>query len=113
MLVSGLYFFRPHWHMYSWLYTFTIFLSVKKLTVHKDTDGSVFAKCVRFIAPLTFGIYLLDPFFKRAFYAPYTGLFGDSYTNILFSLGWLILSFTLGTVITLVLKHVPGVKRFI
>lgn len=113
MLISGLYFLRPHWQMYSWLYTFTIFLTVKKLTMHRDMDGSVFAKCVRFIAPLTFGIYLLDPFFKRAFYAPYTDLFGDSYANILFSLGWLVLSFTLGTVITFVLKRIPLLKKFL
>jgi hypothetical protein len=100
---------EPQWQLFSYVYVFTFFLTVKKLTAGSFKPAAVFG----FLAPLCFGIYLLDPFFKRAFYAKYSAVFEPYHTNILFSLGWLVLSFTLGALITWVLKRIPGVRKFL
>lgn len=100
---------EPQWQLFSYVYVFTFFLTVKKLAAGSFKPAAVFG----FLAPLCFGIYLLDPFFKRAFYAKYSAVFEPYHTNILFSLGWLVLSFTLGALITWVLKRIPGVKKFL
>ncbi len=108
---------EPQWQLFSYVYVFTFFLTVKKLTAGSFKDrGTAVSKpttVFAFLAPLCFGIYLLDPFFKRAFYAKYSAVFEPYHTNILFSLGWLVLSFTLGALITWVLKRIPGVRKFL
>ncbi len=118
---------EPQWQLFSYVYVFTFFLTVKKLTAGSFKDRGTArgaavtkpaadfkpAEVFGFLAPLCFGIYLLDPFFKRAFYAKYSAVFEPYHTNILFSLGWLLISFTLGALITWVLKRIPGVRKFL
>ena len=121
---------KDNYGLFAYVYAFTLFLSVKKALSGKTDskaagkdpkaadlkagpDGSKVAAVFGFLASLCFGIYLLDPFFKRAFYAKYSAVFEPYHTNILFSLGWLCISFTLGAVVSWGLKHIPVVKKFL
>ncbi len=79
----------------------------------KKLSKGRFAKILCFFGPLCFGVYLLDPFLKMALYPAYTRLGGGYTDTLLFSLGWVFFSFLACSLLTRVLKMIPGVKRFI
>ena len=103
------------YHTFDYLSTIFLFLLLRYLTevrFKKFSEGR-FAKVLAFFGPLCFGVYLLDPFLKMALYPAYTRL-GSGYTDtLLFSLGWVFFSFFVCSLLTWVLKKIPGVKKFI
>lgn len=74
--------------------------------VPKLSEGMC-AKIICLIGSLTFGIYLLDPYLKVAFYNKYE-LFTESHLPaILVSIGWCAISMILGGMLTFFLKRLP------
>lgn len=66
-----------------------------------------------YIGSLTFGIYILDPFFKLFLYSKYEYRAGQLFPTLFVSVGWVILSMFMGGATTIILKKIPGIKKLI
>lgn len=65
------------------------------------------------IGSLTFGMYLLDPFWKLLFYKPYERNAEVLLPTLLVSFGWCIISMTLGGILTYIFKKIPLIKKLV
>lgn len=65
------------------------------------------------IGSLTFGMYLLDPFWKLLFYKTYEGNAEVLLPTLLVSFGWCIISMTLSGILTYILKKIPLIKKIV
>ena len=92
-----------------------VFLLVRYLFEERfpKLSEGCFASLLRFLGPLCFGIYLLDPFLKKALYPAYSRPLGDRIPGLLFSLGWVTLSFLLCATMTSLLKKIPGIRKLL
>ncbi len=71
------------------------------------------AKAVCFLGSLTFGIYLLDHYFKLILYNSYEA-FAESFLPSLFaSFGWCVISMFLGGMATWILKKLPLFRKIL
>lgn len=102
--------------LFDYLLTIVIFLLVKYIVTvaFVRLQEGILAKLVCNIGTLTFGIYLLDPFLKL--------LFGDkfiTYANsicseaLIVSVCWILISISVGGVITFILKKLPGFRKLL
>ena len=91
------------------------FLVIKYLMVcglPKLSEGKV-AQVICYIGSLTFGIYLLDPFFKLFFYSKFESMTEPLLPTLLVSVGWVLVSMILGGIVTAILKKIPGIKKLL
>ena len=98
--------------MFDYVFAITVFMTVKYLLVNKGwfTNCKLVQSIIAVVAPLTLGIYILDPALKV--YLPKVESFLPTGTPILLTaIAWCLLSMIVGGVITFVLKLVPGVKK--
>ncbi len=104
-----------YYHCFDYLITIFLFILFRYLSEVRFPKLSAgrFAKVLCFFGPLCFGVYLLDPFLKMALYPAYTRLGGEYTGTLLFSLGWVFLSFFTCSLLTWVLKKIPGVKKLL
>ncbi len=65
------------------------------------------------IGPLTFGIYLLDPYLKLVICQEYETFMGQYFPIVFVSIGWCVVSMILGGVITFILKKIPGFNKIL
>lgn len=71
------------------------------------------AETVRFMGSLTFGIYLLDHYFKLVLYSGYE-IFAERFMPSLFaSFGWCAVSMFLGGSVTWILKKLPLFRKIL
>ena len=85
-----------------------IFVVVKP-SLCEDNIG----KNICFLGSMTLGIYMLDPILKTVFYDKYITVAEPLLPTLLVSLGWIIISMLLGTIITMVIKKIPGFKKIV
>ena len=102
--------------LFDWVSAIAVFMLFRlafdgptNLSMHLPRIG----KAVTFLGPLTFGVYLLDPLLKRFLYASLSGALEPLLPTLLVSVCWCLVSFTLGSLITWVLKHVPVVRAIL
>ena len=101
--------------LFDYLTTIVAFILIKYLFVvafPKLNEGK-FSKIICFCGSLTLGIYVLDPCLKSIFYARYEAFAEPLLPTLIVSLGWIIISMTLGGFITYLLKKVPIMNRII
>lgn len=101
--------------LFDYLLAMVMFLAVKyAATVRfpKLSAGKA-AEIACFLGSLTFGIYLLDHYFKLIFYNSYEKLAEHFMPSLLISLGWCVISMFLGGSVTLLLKKIPLFQKIL
>ena len=71
------------------------------------------ARFACFLGPLTFGIYLLDPYWKVLLWGPYSRLVSAPLGVMGSSLLWCLISILLGGCAAWALRKVPGIRRLL
>ena len=71
------------------------------------------ARVISYVGSLTLGIYLLDPFFRRALIDRYESVTEPILPTLMVSAGWVCFSMIMGGVVTAILKKIPGIKKLI
>ena len=94
--------------MFNYLLSIIFFITVKWIYYLKPSNKMFVNK----IALITFGVYLLDPILKILFYKQYTSLVENA-TTMLLSIGWVIISFSIGGVITYILRKISFIRKIL
>lgn len=101
--------------LFDYLLAIAVFLFIKytvTIGIPRLSVGRI-AEAVCFMGSLTFGIYLLDHYFKLFLYSGYEA-FAESFLPSLFaSFGWCVFSMFLGGVVTWILKKLPLFRRIL
>ena len=101
--------------LFDYLFAAAAFLFIK-YTVTVRFPALSAGKCARgvcFAGSLTFGIYLLDHYFKLVLYQPYETSRTNRMPSLFISFGWCVVSMVLGGMVTWILKRVPGLKKLL
>lgn len=99
--------------LFDYLLAAFVFLFVKYATLVRFpmlSSGKI-AESVCFMGSLTFGIYLLDHYFKLVFYSEYEAFAESFLPSILASFGWCAVSMVFGGIVTWILKNLPVFKN--
>ena len=101
--------------LFDYLTAIVVFIVIKYLITVKvpEISEQLTGKVICFIGSLTLGIYLLDPFFKIWFYWQYETKTEPLLPTLFVSFGWILISFTLGSITTIILKKIPGIKALL
>lgn len=100
--------------MFDYVIAIYIYLLAKYICInHKAIENNWLSKVVCFIGPLTMGIYLIDPCLKITIYPYYEKYFDSIMPTMLVSFIWIIISMLIGGTITLIIKHIPGLKKLL
>lgn len=101
--------------LFDYLTTIAAFILIKYLVAEKIpqlSKGNI-GKTVSKIGGLTFGIYLLDPYWKSTIYGHYYNA-GTNYFPVLVVSGlWVVFSMTLGGIVTVILKKLPILRKIL
>lgn len=101
--------------LFDYLLAVVVFLLIKYVVEVRFPALSVgrTAETVRFMGSLTFGIYLLDHYFKLVLYSGYE-IFAERFIPSLFaSFGWCAVSMFLGGSVTWILKKLPLFRKIL
>lgn len=101
--------------LFDYLLAMVVFLAVKyAATVRfpKLSTGKT-AEIACFLGSLTFGIYLLDHYFKLILYNSYEKMAERFMPSLFASFGWCVISMLLGGSVTFLLKRLPLFKRIL
>lgn len=71
------------------------------------------AKAACFMGSLTFGIYLLDHYFKLVLYNGYEAFAKKFLPSLFVSFGWCVISMFLGGSVTWILKRLPLFRKIL
>ncbi len=96
--------------LFDYLFASAAFLFIK-YTVTVRFPALSAGRCARavcFAGALTFGIYLLDHYFKLIWYQPYETFMNNWMPSLFISFGWCVISMVLGGMVTWILKKIPG-----
>lgn len=101
--------------LFDYLLAIAVFLSVKyTVTVRIPAlSAGKIAGAVCFCGSLTFGIYLLDHYFKLILYNGYEALAERFMPSLFASFGWCVISMFLGGIATWILKKIPLFKKLL
>lgn len=101
--------------LFDYLTAIVVFLIVKYLFVAKrpSLSSGKIGKVICFCGSLTLGIYLLEPFFKKLWFDKYNAWAEPLLPTLLVSIGWVVISMILGSLVTFVMKKIPGVKKLL
>lgn len=101
--------------LFDYLLAIAVFLFIKyavTIRIPILSAGRI-AEAVCFMGSLTFGIYLLDHYFKLVLYSGYEA-FAESFLPSLFaSFGWCVISMFLGGMVTWILKKLPLFRKIL
>ena len=106
-------------HLYGQLFDYGIvavtFLLIKYLMVCQcpSLSQGKSGKILCGIGSLTFGMYLIDPFFKITIYDSYEALLKPVLPTLMISILWIAISMVMGGIITALLKKIPGIKTLL
>lgn len=101
--------------LFDYLLAVTVFLSVKyavKVRLPALSAGKT-AEAVCFMGSLTFGIYLLDHYFKLVLYRGYEAAAERFMPSLFASFGWCLISMILGGTVTWILKKLPLCRKLL
>ena len=100
--------------LFDYLTAITAFILVKTFCFRRNSFAARprFSAAVTRISSLTFGIYLLDPVFKMAFYIGYEDAL-RSLPAMVRSLLWCLASMLAGGTVTYFLKKIPGLRKLL
>ena len=101
--------------LFDYVLAIAVFLVVKYTTAVKmpALSSGKTAESVCFMGSLTFGVYLLDHYFKLVLYENYE-TFAERFMPSLFvSFGWCAISMFLGGTVTWMLKKLPLFKKLL
>lgn len=80
----------------------------------KPASCSSFKKLITAVAPLTLGVYLLDPVFRKmVFYNKVYEKISDSLIIVPYSILYCFISLSVLSFVTYLLKKIPGIKRIL
>ena len=101
--------------LFDYLTTICAFVLIKYVFVVRkpSLNEGIVSKVICFIGSLTLGIYMIDPCLKILLYAKYESYGEPKLPTLIVSVGWIIISMTFGSLITFVLKKIPGIKCII
>ncbi len=101
--------------MFDYVLAITIFLTMKYLFARKEATGkrSFGTAIVSTIAPLTLGIYILDPALKLYLQQPVEAFLGPQTPTLLVAFIWCFVSMAVGGLLTFALRLIPGMKKIL
>ncbi|MCR5420876.1 MAG: acyltransferase [Lachnospiraceae bacterium] len=70
-------------------------------------------RIICFMGSMTLGIYLWDPCLKISIYEKYEAYAESVLSTILVSLGWIVISMVFGTLLTLMLRKIPFIRKLV
>lgn len=101
--------------LFDYLTSISSFIIIKYMVevfIPQLSEGMI-SEAVYRMGSLTFGIYLLDPYLKLIFYQRYKIFMGQYFPTLFVSIGWCILSMTMGGTITFFLKRLPVLEKLL
>lgn len=101
--------------LFDYLLAIAVFLFIKyavTIWLPKLSAGRI-AETVCFMGSLTFGIYLLDHYFKLILYSGYEAFSESFFPSLFASFGWCIISMLLGGIVTWILKKLPLFRKIL
>lgn len=101
--------------MFDYIIAICVFVAARIVFKNERTPSqmNIIEKCICAIGPLTMGMYLLDPVWRKLFYAKAFQLLEPHMPTLIFSLCWCVFSATLGGLFTYVLRKIPGLKKIL
>lgn len=101
--------------LFDYLITIIVFIIVKYMftVLWPNLSYGKTASIICIVGSLTFGIYLLDPYFRAIFYETYAQFINKIIPKFVGSIGWCIISMFLCGIVTYILKKVPVLKKII
>ena len=101
--------------LFDYVTAIVVFILIKYLMIVKmeNLNMHYVEKGICFMGSMTFGIYMLDPCFKQIFYNKYDVWAEAIFPTLIVSIGWIIISMTLGTLCTYLLKKIPIIKSIL
>ena len=102
--------------LFNYAYAIITFILIKYLFEKVLIDKPVYeklAKFVCFVGPLTFGIYLLDPYMGLVLTGKYFNLVESLLGTFLTSVTWVVVSMAICSGITYVLKKMPVFRKIL
>lgn len=101
--------------LFDYLLAIAAFVVIKYIVVVRYpvlSTGKI-AKAVCFMGSLTFGIYLLDHYFKLVLYQRYETFMERWLPSLFTSFGWCVTSMALGGFVTYILKKLPLLRELL
>ncbi|MCR5746630.1 MAG: hypothetical protein K6G03_02885, partial [Lachnospiraceae bacterium] len=101
--------------MFEFVTTTAVFLLIKYAVVRLDGTKAypVLSSAACFLGPLTFGIYLLDPFLKVLFFKGFNSFAEPLLPTLIVSFIWVLISMTFGGLLTFMIKKIPGFDKLL
>ncbi len=100
--------------LFDYMTTIVVFIVIKYLVIVKNkTYRPRVEKVVCFMGSMTLGIYMIDPCLKQLFFEDYNKRMEPLLPTMMVTIGWIIFSMISGTIITIVLKKIPFIKKII
>ena len=101
--------------LFDYLLAVTVFLAVKYAAEVRfpALSAGKMAGAACFMGSLTFGIYLLDHYFKLVLYKGYEAAAERFMPSLFASFGWCVISMILGGTVTWILKKLPVFRKLL
>lgn len=101
--------------LFDYITAIAVFIFVKYFiyAFKVSTFQNKFVHCISSLGTLTFGVYLLDPYWKYFFYSSFVQTLNPYFPTLLISLLWCIFSIFIGSITTIILKHLPIFKKIL
>ena len=108
-------FTQDYVQLFDYLTTICVFVLIKYTAVKFNDFSGIprFCRIVTLIGELTFGIYLMDPIWKKLFYRQFEAVLEPSMITILVSVLWCLTSMCLGGIVTFALKKIPVFRKLL
>ena len=97
---------EDYFQMFNYFLAIAVFLLAKRFI----TNQTFISKITYVVAPLTLGIYILDPILK-IYLPPIEQFLNPNLPTVLVAFIWCMVSMVVGGTITFLLRLLPGVKR--
>lgn len=108
--------FSEHFVMlFDWVTAASVFIAIKWLfEVGYLKEGAHGLRgIITLLGPLTLGVYVLDPFFRLWWYPAFIALVKPILPTLISSILWCLFSFSIGCLVTAVLKRLPVMKAIL
>ena len=101
--------------LFDYVTAIVVFILIKFLFTVKmpNVNQHNLKKMICFMGSMTLGIYMFDPCFKLLFYEKYNLWAEHMFPTLIVSVGWVLISMTLGTMCTCIIKKIPIIKSIL
>ncbi len=102
-------------YIFDYVTAIVVYLIIKYffVVIYPGIKETGLGKGICTFGALTLGIYMLDPCFKLLFYMRFVRIMEPILPTLIVSFVWVILSMTFGSVVTVLLKKVPGIRKIL